>query len=538
MSESPPLSPSLPSRPHPQAPPTWACVPLNEICFGPSATPTLPPLGPSPTHCVTFKTDDTHFPRLAPPTPTPPTYRDLWDEAHVRMPSSSDCLYPVADSKLERKWKLITESLSKPIRNSVELEAAILSYNTRFHGKWKFHLLHTYFTKFLRKDETENFFGSVLPRLTQLTLKLPSIMTHAVPLLRKGQPYSLTLSQEQIACLLANAFFCTYPRRNSNAPSSEFSSYPSINFNTLLSSRSLKKQLNKLKCIFHYFERVLSSSSPPTGAVTFTRQVLKDPPNWDQCMKPFTAMHITSSGCIEDDGHGMLQVDFANKYVGGGVLSYGCVQEEIRFLICPELIVSRLFTEELSSNESLLIVGAEQYSTYRGYSESFEWGGDFKDHTLADEWGRRQVRVVAIDALIFGGRWKWRQYERGRMERELVKAYSGFSGETGSTPSGRMMAVATGNWGCGAFGGDPQLKAMLQWMACSVAQRDMVYFTFDKGGKLMSELATSHELIKANNLLVSDLWRLLNDYYTDVIKERGKTSLFQFMCNKLSTSSK
>ena len=146
--------------------------------------------------------------------------------------------------------------------------------------------------------------------------------------------------------------------------------------------------------------------------------------------------------------------------------------------------------------------------------------------------------MVAIDALIFGGRWKWRQYERGRMERELVKAYSGFSGETGSTPSGRMMAVATGNWGCGAFGGDPQLKAMLQWMACSVAQRDMVYFTFDKGGKLMSELATSHELIKANNLLVSDLWRLLNDYYTDVIKERGKTSLFQFMCNKLSTSSK
>lgn len=25
----------------------------------------------------------------------------------------------------------------------------------------------------------------------------------------------------------------------------------------------------------------------------------------------------------------------------------------------------------------------------------------------------------------------------------------------------------TGNWGCGAFGGDPQLKAMLQWIAAS-----------------------------------------------------------------------
>ena len=39
------------------------------------------------------------------------------------------------------------------------------------------------------------------------------------------------------------------------------------------------------------------------------------------------------------------QVDFANKFVGGGVLGDGCVQEEIRFLINPELIVTRLFTE-------------------------------------------------------------------------------------------------------------------------------------------------------------------------------------------------
>ncbi|KAL3351371.1 hypothetical protein AABB24_019788 [Solanum stoloniferum] len=29
------------------------------------------------------------------------------------------------------------------------------------------------------------------------------------------------------------------------------------------------------------------------------------------------------------------------------------------------------------------------------------------------------------------------------------------------------IGVVTGNWGCGAFGGDPQLKAMLQWIAAS-----------------------------------------------------------------------
>ena len=58
-------------------------------------------------------------------------------------------------------------------------------------------------------------------------------------------------------------------------------------------------------------------------------------------------------------------MDFANKYIGGGVLRYGCVQEEIRFLVCPELIVSRLFVEELDANEVLVITGPETFSKYK-----------------------------------------------------------------------------------------------------------------------------------------------------------------------------
>lgn len=29
------------------------------------------------------------------------------------------------------------------------------------------------------------------------------------------------------------------------------------------------------------------------------------------------------------------------------------------------------------------------------------------------------------------------------------------------------VGVATGNWGCGVFGGDPEVKIMLQWLAVS-----------------------------------------------------------------------
>lgn len=68
-------------------------------------------------------------------------------------------------------------------------------------------------------------------------------------------------------------------------------------------------------------------------------------------------ININSSGTIEDDGLGFLQVDFANKNVGGGVLGYGCVQEEIRFVICPELLVSRLFIERLRDQDAVIVTG-------------------------------------------------------------------------------------------------------------------------------------------------------------------------------------
>jgi poly(ADP-ribose) glycohydrolase len=33
----------------------------------------------------------------------------------------------------------------------------------------------------------------------------------------------------------------------------------------------------------------------------------------------------------------------------------------------------------------------------------------------------------------------------------------------------------TGKWGCGAFGGDPELKFVIQWLAASWADRNMMF---------------------------------------------------------------
>lgn len=70
-----------------------------------------------------------------------------------------------------------------------------------------------------------------------------------------------------------------------------------------------------------------------------------------------------------------MQVDFANKFLGGGVLGRGCVQEEIRFVICPELFITKLIAEVMQPNEALFMIGCERYSEYSGYSSSFAFEG-------------------------------------------------------------------------------------------------------------------------------------------------------------------
>ena len=50
-----------------------------------------------------------------------------------------------------------------------------------------------------------------------------------IPLLKHGMNHAVTFSQKQVACLLANAFFCTFPRRNSMRKKSEYANMPFIN---------------------------------------------------------------------------------------------------------------------------------------------------------------------------------------------------------------------------------------------------------------------------------------------------------------------
>jgi poly(ADP-ribose) glycohydrolase len=241
-------------------------------------------------------------------------------------------------------------------------------------------------------------------------------------------------------------------------------------------------------------------------------KVLVDEVDWANTDCRLTDLCVTADGTIEDCASGMLHVDFANKSIGGGVLGEGCVQEEIRFAICPEMIVSRLFTEELAENECLFINGAERFSNYTGYGRTFRWDSNFKDPAPRDDWGRLRNEIVAIDAKVFGSLPP--QLTERNLRRELNKAFCGFYRNDNDTRE--LSAVATGNWGCGAFGGDHRLKALLQLMAAAQARRSVYYFTFGDHA-LCRDIYQVHAAARSSGFTVGRLW--------DCIRAGGKSSL-------------
>ena len=197
-------------------------------------------------------------------------------------------------------------------------------------------------------------------------------------------------------------------------------------------------------------------------------------------------------------------VDFANKYIGGGVLTGGCVQEEILFCIEPEAIVSLFFMEVMNENDAIGIYDTIQYSDYKGYGTMFSYNGCLID-------GESQIkkhRIIAIDAKVMEKSFFYSKEKEliDNINRDLHKAYVGFS--LVNFDKNLEKTIATGNWGCGVFGGNHELKFIQQWIAASFASVERLdYYTFgDKKTKFVEKL---HKDIKEKYKTADNLYNAL-----------------------------
>ncbi len=264
-----------------------------------------------------------------------------------------------------------------------------------------------------------------------------------------------SLTRDAAASLLATAFLCL-------TPGAAGWSFPTFCFRALWSECHYPSIAAKLDCHLHYHVSRAAVTPPPPGVLRFERRVLDGvaaAAEENSRAVPLCRLLVEPRASI-CASHAPLRANFANASLGGGALSGGCVQEEILFSQRPELCVGLLLCEELGAEEAVVMRGAARYSATRGYHREFQWAGDVfmggEDASPHD--------YVAFDALHFQERDAHGQWHGKNLRRELRKALAAFAVPGG----GPAPAVATGNWGCGAFHGHPSLKALLQWAAASI----------------------------------------------------------------------
>ncbi|XP_076876831.1 poly(ADP-ribose) glycohydrolase isoform X1 [Brachyhypopomus gauderio] len=262
---------------------------IGELKKEPECHMQLDHLCPCPRHTVLIDTDQFRKGKLV-----PYTGPHVWDSNHVKLPLIN------VKSTTDSRWSDAQKALKKLTTGCAsvgDVEEAIHSYNQKHSREWHFDALYSYVKDVQKK---ENNFSTVIPRMAQLALELPAHIKHPIPLLRQNRNHSITLSQVQISCLLANAFFCTFPHRNSTRPGSEYGSFPTINFSSLFGD-ACRRKTQKLRALFHYFNTVTDKDQKPDGLVTFERICIppSELPHWSRQV-PFLSFGCQSRRCCAD----------------------------------------------------------------------------------------------------------------------------------------------------------------------------------------------------------------------------------------------
>ena len=143
-----------------------------------------------------------------------------------------------------------------------------------------------------------------------------------------------------------------------------------------------------------------------------------------------------------------------------------------------------------------------------------------------------------MDAIYF--RDASTQYEMKNIKRELLKAYTSFLPIDGNDLT-RRFGIATGNWGCGAFNGETELKgktgrlrstdhvrsvvlAVIQLLAASEAGRPLIYASFGDR-QLVQSFSEVYNYLSDEKATVQDLYAYLEQYS----REPKSKSLFEMI---------
>jgi poly(ADP-ribose) glycohydrolase len=280
-----------------------------------------------------------------------------------------------------RNWDKIWKAFHKKVVSLDDFFTRIKEYNNSIQN---IDGLHAYFNTLDKKNQS-TLIEELIPGIVGMALLMSTVFGGPIPYLSKSSNMSISLTKYQTACLIANSFICSFPGRDKECL---MDGHHVGNFNmTKLFEQTSPTAIVKIKCFLSYLEQ--SMVEFPVGIITFSRFSNETPvqewlaeeiptailnpstTTWQTTTENIPIMKNVGFECnvgVEDSFNGLAIVDFANKFVGGGILGSGMVQEEILFSSYPELLVSKLLTDELDDNEVLCVTGAHRFFKLKGYA--------------------------------------------------------------------------------------------------------------------------------------------------------------------------
>eukprot|EP00347_Sterkiella_histriomuscorum_P020901 403336027 len=340
-----------------------------------------------------------------------------------------------------------------------------------------------------------------------------------------------TFTDQQCLVLISCQFLCLFPHisnqyelKNLKMPN------PHTFINILTRAREpLKdnKKVKKLAFMFNYFEKELMKSlnykpmsinvrnvdiqmsDENEEQVKIQRHMIDmedyvhlDVEFWQQQTDQHMQKQITIEHIKRIEDHDDVTIcDFANSFIGGGALGNGLAQEEILFLIFPQMHVSTLICERMADNEVIHFSNLKKYADYKGYSITLE----FVDLDEVKFLRQQRKDIVALDAIKFKHKQTEAQFKIHHILRELNKAFIAFA----KIEDTKYLPISTGKWGCGAFKGDPQLKFIIQWIAASAQNRPLIFNTFQD----LTKIEKINEVIKIlGKMNVGEAFKFLERY--------------------------
>lgn len=294
--------------------------------------------------------------------------------------------------------------------------------------------------------------------------------------------------------------------------------------------------IQKVLCILNYLYQINkiildgNSAYLHNNSILIIRQVSKEfdfLQDSDKFLSQFSNPSIICSkdvNCLLEEslydiGKGCIEADFANRYIGGGVLTWGDVQEEIKFVINPELIISLGICEYMKENEAIYIIGSEQFSQYKGYGFTFQFHQNCFKLTDSNQikkitFGGKIINVVDSILLAFDAKKYFKFEENFSKEnyiREIRKVYTAFKSLDDDDDNFiNLKTIATGKWGCGVYKGDSEFKFLIQYIACSYFKRPMTFTCF-KDRLLYDKILKFLDFMNQKDLKLSSLMELIEN---------------------------